>query len=74
MERQDEMFTSALEAQGLKRTKSMYERASLPHMCRACLESSKDLGYKLRLEFVTDFNTPYLYICDECYKELADDN
>ena len=73
MERQDEMFSGALEAQGLKRTKSMYEKASLTHMCGACLESSKELGYRLRLDFVTDFNTPYLYICNECYEELQDE-
>lgn len=73
MERQDEMFTGALEAQGLKRTKSMYERASLTHMCGACLERPKELGYRLRLDFVTDFNTPYLYICNECYEELQDE-
>lgn len=73
MKKQDEMFTSALEAQGLKRTKSMYERASLPHMCGACLDTPKELGYRLRLDFVTDFNTPYLYICDECYEELQDE-
>ena len=51
----------------------MYERASLTHMCGACLESPKELGYRLRLDFVTDFNTPYLYICDDCYEELQDD-
>ena len=73
MKKQDEMFTGALEAQGLKLTKSMYERASLTHMCRACLESPKELGYRLRLDFVTDFNTPYLYICNECYEELQDE-
>ena len=73
MKKQDEMFSSALEAQGLKRTKSMYERASLPHMCGVCLEESKELGYRLRLDFVTDFNTPYLYICNECYEELQDE-
>ena len=72
MKKQDEMFSSALEAQGLKRTKSMYERASLPHMCGACLEESKELGYRLRLDCVTDFNTPYLFICNECYEELQD--
>lgn len=73
MKKQDEMFSSALEAQGLKRTKSMYERASFTHTCGACLEDSKELGYRLRLDFVTDFNTPYLYICDECYEELQDE-
>lgn len=73
MKKQDEMFSSALEAQGLKRTKSMYERASLPHMCGACLEESKELGYRLRLDFVTNFNTPYLYICNECYEELQNE-
>ena len=73
MKKQDEMFTGALEAQGLKRTKSMYEKASLTHMCGVCLESPKELGYRLRLDFVTDFNTPYLYICNECYEELQDE-
>ena len=72
MKKQDEMLSSALEAQGLKRTKSMYERASLSHMCGACLEESKELGYRLRLDFVTDFHTPYLYICNDCYEELQD--
>ena len=73
MKKQDEMFSSALEAQGLKRTKSMYERASLIHTCGACLENSWELGYRLRLDFVTDFNTPYLYICNDCYEELQDE-
>ena len=73
MKKQDEMFSGALEAQGLKRTKSMYEKASLTHMCGACLESPKELVYRLLLDFVTDFNTPYLYICNECYEELQDE-
>lgn len=67
---EDEMFTSALQAQGLKRTKDMYERASFPHICGGCLEDTKQLGYRLKLDYVTDFNTPYLYMCDDCYKEL----
>lgn len=70
---EDDMFISALEAQGLKRTKSMYERATLPHICGACLESSKNLGYRLQLEFVTDFNTPYTFICNDCYEELPNE-
>lgn len=71
MSKEDEIFMSALEAQGLKRTKDMYEKASLPHICSMCLEDNgTTLGYRLKIDLVEDYNSPYLYICNECYKEL----
>lgn len=73
---EDEIFTDALKAKKLKRTKSMFERdCRYPHKCMMCLEQidePKDI-YKLKPEFVVDDNTPYLFICLDCYNELPND-
>ena len=71
---EDKIFASALEAKGIKRTKGMYTKGLYPHTCRMCGENSRDIqSYILKSEYVTDFNTPYLFICEECYEELDDE-
>lgn len=73
---EDKIFADALEAKGMKRTKSMYIRdCRHPHKCTMCLEQidePKDI-YRLKSEFVTDNNTPYLFVCLDCYNELPND-
>lgn len=73
---EDEIFTDALKAKKLRRTKSMYERdCRYPHKCTMCFEQvdePKDI-YKLKPEFDIDNNTPYLFICSDCYESLLDD-
>lgn len=70
---EDKIFLDALKAMKLKRTKSMYERdCRYPHKCTMCLEQvdePKDI-YRLKSEFVTDDNTPYLFVCSDCFDEL----
>lgn len=72
---EDKIFTDALSAQGLHRTKQMYNKARLPHKCTMCRDENDELevGYALDIEFVNDFNTPYIYICKDCYESLKDD-
>ena len=68
---EDKIFASSLEAKGIKRTKDMYTKSLYPHICGMCGENSRDIqSYILKLEYVTDFNTPYLFICEDCYEEL----
>ena len=73
---EDKIFADALKAKKLKRTKSMYERdCRYPHKCTMCLEQieePKDI-YKLKSEFVTDDDTPYLFVCSDCFDELPND-
>lgn len=73
---EDIIFINALEAKHLKRTKSMYIRdCKHPHQCTMCLEQvdePRDI-YRLKPEFVTDENTPYLFICSDCFNELPND-
>lgn len=73
---EDKIFADALKAKKLKRTKSMYTRdCRYPHKCTMCLEQidePKDI-YRLKSEFVTDDNTPYLFICSDCFDELPND-
>lgn len=73
---EDKIFADALETKHLKRTKSMYIRdCKHPHQCRFCLEQidePKDI-YRLKSEFVTDDNTPYLFICSDCFDGLMND-
>lgn len=73
---EDKIFANALEAKGIRRTKSMYIRdCRYPHQCRFCLEQvdePKDI-YRLKPEFVTDDNTPYLFVCSDCFNELPND-
>lgn len=71
--REDEMFEKVLEVMKIKRTKAMYHRATLPHKCTLCLEDNQEVGYALNREYVETLNTPYLYICKECYEELKDE-
>lgn len=77
MERiEDEIFASALETSGIKRTKAMYERALFPHWCTMCYDKDtvNYYGYRLKPEFVSyGEDTPYLFICDECYEELPNE-
>lgn len=73
---EDKIFLDALKAMKLKRTKSMYERdCRYPHKCTMCLEQvdePKDI-YRLKSEFATDDNTPYLFVCSDCFDELPND-
>lgn len=69
---EDKMFYQDLRDMKLRRTKNMYERASLPHTCRMCDETS-EVTYKLKMEYVTTLSTPYIFICEDCYKELKDE-
>lgn len=71
---EDAIFASALEASGIKLTKNKYERTEYPHICTLCGEDTGDyLAYKLKPEYVTGDDTPYLFICDECYEDLTND-
>lgn len=67
---EDEMFASALEAQGLHRTQDMYEPSEYTHHCSMCGEPHSE--YKLKVPYVENLGleTPYIFICSECYKEL----
>jgi hypothetical protein len=67
---EDEIFASALEAQGIKRTQDMYEPSTYPHRCGMCGEYPSH--YKLKPQYVEEIGdeTPYIYICEECLNEL----
>lgn len=68
---EDTMFMQALEVAKITRHKSSYEKANRIHKCEFCTEDNAT--YKLKPEFVTLGNeTPYLFICEDCYKELED--
>ena len=68
---EDTMFMQALEVAKITRRKSSYEKASRVHKCEFCTEDNA--AYRLKPEFVTLGNeTPYLFICEDCYKELED--
>lgn len=73
---EDKIFADALKANKIKRTKSMFERGCrYPHKCNMCLEQidePKDI-YKLKSEFAIDDNTPYLFVCSDCFEELPSD-
>lgn len=70
---EDEIFASALEASNLKRTKDMYTKAKLLHKCGMCQGEDKKLGYRLKLKYVDGFDTPYKFICKDCYNELKEE-
>lgn len=53
----------------LELNKGMYEKAKFPHICDICTEDN-GVGYKMKLEYVKDWQQPYLFICDECYEDL----
>lgn len=38
-----------------------------------CLEDMKMAGYKLKTEFVSGYETPYMFICQECWENLPSD-
>ena len=68
---EDTMFMQALEVAKITRHKSSYEKANRVHKCEFCTEDNAT--YRLKPEFVTLGNeTPYLFICEDCYKELED--
>lgn len=73
---EDKIFADALEAKGMKRTKSMYIRdCKHPHQCRFCLEridEPRDI-YRLKPEFVLGGETPFSFICSDCFDELPND-
>lgn len=71
---EDEIFTDAITASGLKRTKDMYEPSEYTHHCSMCGEVHSE--YRLRPEHVENIGleTPYIFICKECYEELSDGN
>lgn len=73
---EDEIFASALDTMGIKRTKDMYIAAEHPHTCTMCGEDydPQAVGYKLKREYVDNLNTPYLWICNECYEELPNES
>ena len=68
---EDTMFMQALDVMKIVRRKSSYEKATRVHKCEFCTEDNAT--YRLKPEFVTLGNeTPYLFICEDCYKELED--
>ena len=68
---EDTMFMQALDVVKITRRKSNYEKANRVHKCDFCTE--ENATYRLKPEFVTLGNeTPYLFICEDCYKELED--
>ena len=68
---EDTMLAQAFEAVKIIRRKSNYEKAEHLHKCEFCTE--ENAVYKLKPEFVTlGAGTPYLFICEDCYKELED--
>ena len=68
---EDEMFMEALEVANIIRRKSSYTKSEHSHKCELCTEDNAT--YKLKPEFVTlGANTRYLFICEDCYKELED--
>ena len=68
---EDEIFTDALTTRGFKRTQEMYEPSEYPHHCTMCGDYPS--GYKLKPQYVEDLGleTPYIFICKECLKELS---
>lgn len=71
---EDKLFTTALEAKGIRRTKSMYTSANLPHVCSMCRDENERnlIGYKLRPSYVSGLDTPYLFICNDCFETLEE--
>ena len=67
---EDNMFMQALDVMKIVRRKSSYEKADHIHKCEFCAEDNAT--YRLKPEFVLGASTPYLFICEDCYKELDD--
>lgn len=61
---EDELFKQ--EIKGFNLTKEMYTPAEHSHQCTMCREHY--FGYKRKDAF--DADTPYLYICIDCYEKL----
>mgnify|MGYP003296611752 CR=1 FL=1 len=68
---EDLIFASALEAQKLHRDKDMYEPSKYPHRCSMCGDYPS--SYKLKTEYVESlsYETPYMFICEDCFKDLG---
>ena len=69
---EDEIFDSMS-----KMKKSYYKVATHPHQCSMCGEEAnpEKVRYMLKNEYVDELDPltiPYLFICEECYKELPD--
>lgn len=69
---EDEIFDSMS-----KMKKSYYKVATHPHQCSMCGEeaSPRKVCYMLKNEYVDELDPlviPYLFICEDCYKELPD--
>ena len=68
---EDNMFMDVLDILNITRRKSNYEKAEHLHYCDFCRDD--DATYRLKSEFATlGASTPYLFICEDCYKELED--
>ena len=67
---EDIFFKQTLEEMGITRTKDMYRKGKYPHQCMMCGEHTPEVGWVLKSEFVSGFDTPYWTICNDCYKEL----
>ena len=67
---EDDIFASALEAQGIKRKREMYEPSKYPHRCQMCGDYPSH--YRLKPQYVEDLGleTPYIFVCADCFKEL----
>ena len=61
---EDELFKQ--EVKGYNLTKEVYTPAEHSHQCTMCGQNY--LGYKRK--DALDANTPYLFICIDCYEEL----
>lgn len=70
---EDLILGDILESQGIKRTKDMYKKADYLHICRMCGEASQS-GYKLTEEYTRGNDTPYVFLCSECYNELESES
>lgn len=75
MERiEGKIFTSASKAANIKLNKDMYEKANNPHTCSMCGDNDySSLGYKLKFTFASGVDTPYIFLCKDCYEELEDE-
>lgn len=69
---EDKIFANILDALKIKLTKERYTEAQFSHECTMCREKFEK-GYKVKPEYVTGDDTPYLFICDECYEDLTND-
>jgi len=67
---EDLIFASALEAQGMLRKQSMYEPSEYLHRCQMCGDYPSH--YKLKPQYVEEIGdeTPYIFVCEECLKDL----